>query len=110
MGMRPRVVEHGLQCVERARADVAEHHPERRNAGDAESSDRLRLGAGGLDRHFVLHSTIGRGVAGMSLVRGPKRIGDAFGLRFGNIRRWIAGETYPPSTLTNFACRARPHR
>src|SRR5580698_1059615 len=106
--MRPRVVEHGLECVERARADVAEHHAKRR---DAESSDRLRLGAGSFDRHLILHSTVERGVAGMSLVRGQqKQIGGACRLRFGNIRRWIAGETYPPSTLTNFACRARPNR
>jgi hypothetical protein len=47
----------------------------------------------------------------MFLDRGPlKQIGDACRLRFGDIRLWIAGETYPPSTLTNFACRARPNR
>src|ERR1700722_20706295 len=78
--MRPRVVEHGLECVERTRADVAEHHTERSDASEPKSPDRLRLGAGCLGRHLVLHSTLRREIARMFLDREPpKQIGDAFG-------------------------------
>src|SRR5271163_4856144 len=53
-GMRPGVVEHGLERVEWARADVAEHHPERREAGEPQVRARLRPGAGCFDRHLAL--------------------------------------------------------
>ena len=51
IGMRAGVVEHGFQRVERARADVAEHHAERGEAGERETPVRVRLCLGGLARH-----------------------------------------------------------
>ena len=48
------VVKHGLQRIERARADVAEHHAERREPQEPELPDRLRLGAGCFARHPAL--------------------------------------------------------
>ena len=90
VGMGPGVVEHGLQRVERARADVAEHHAERRDAGEPKSPDRLRLGAG------LLRST-SRSPTRPSDARSPgcpsirgrlKQIGDACRLR---LRRYRPG-------------------
>jgi hypothetical protein len=109
--MRPRKVEHGLQRVERARADVAEHHAERRDASKAKSSARLPLGAGCFDRHLVSTRPSDAGSPGTSLDRGPlKQVDDARGRSLSDARWRIAGQGYPPSTLTNFGCRARSNR
>ena len=48
------VVEHGFQRVERARADVAEHHAERGEAGEGGPAGRRRLVIGRFARHSPL--------------------------------------------------------
>ena len=53
IGMRAGVVEHGLERVERARADVAEHHAERGEAGARQASGWVRLRADHRVRHVV---------------------------------------------------------
>ena len=54
IGMRAGIVEHGFQRVERARADVAEHHAERREGGEREAPVRMRWRGSRLARHFAL--------------------------------------------------------
>ena len=56
IGMRAGVVEHGFQRIERAGADVAEHHAECGETGEREAAVRSRLSACGFDRHFALPS------------------------------------------------------
>ena len=54
IGMRAGIVEHGLERIERARADVAEHHPERGEGGERQAPVRVCRRLGRLARHIAL--------------------------------------------------------
>ena len=66
IGMRTGHVEHGLEGIERAGADIAEHHTERGQAHRRQAARRNRRGRGGRHRH------IGRALVNGLLPRCPQ--------------------------------------